>query len=263
MNTSPISKVTSRDGTTIAYEQLGSGPTVILVGGAFCDRNFAGPLPALLQADFTVVSYDRRGRGDSGDTAPYAADREIEDLQVIIAATGGSAYLFGVSSGAMLALEAAVEGLPVRGLALVEPPYRVDDSRPPLPNLAEQYTRLCAAGRPGEAVALFMTKAVGQPPEAVAQIRDTPMWSALEAMAPTLAYDATIVGDAEIPASRIANLDIPALAIESTASPQWLRSATRAIVAALPQGKHVALPGQFHQPDPEALATELRKFFRD
>jgi pimeloyl-ACP methyl ester carboxylesterase len=255
-----MNKITSRDSTPIAYEQAGSGPAVILVGGAFCDRSFAGPLAALLQQDFTVISYDRRGRGDSGDTLPYHVDREVEDLVALIDVAGGSAHLYGVSSGAMLALETALQGHSVRALALVEPPYQVDESQPRVPHLADQYTELCASGRPGEAVALFMTKAVGQPQEAVDQIRNTPMWPGLEAMAPTLAYDAMIVGDGILPADRVASVTAPTLMIESTDSPQWLRKATSALADALPNAEHRALAGQFHQPDPALQAAEIKRF---
>jgi pimeloyl-ACP methyl ester carboxylesterase len=259
MNTD-IRTVTSRDGTAIAYEQAGSGPAVILVGGAFCDRSFAGPLVTLLQGDFTVVTYDRRGRGDSTDTPPYAVSREVEDLDAVITAAGGSAYLFGMSSGAALAFEAAAAGLPIRKLVLVEPPYRVD-GHPPGEDLAAQYQQLCASDRRGEAIALFMTKAVGQPPEAVDQVRKTPIWPALEAMAHTLAYDAAIVGDGTLPADRAAAVMVPALAVESTASPQWLRSASRAAASALPDGRHLVVEGQFHEPDPKLLAPALKLFF--
>jgi alpha-beta hydrolase superfamily lysophospholipase len=257
-----IHTVTSLDGTTITYERSGSGPVVVLVGGAFCDRQFAGPLTGHLAQDFTVVNYDRRGRGDSGDTPPYAARREIEDLHTVIDASGGSAYVYGVSSGAMLALDAAAEGVPIRKLALCEPPYTVDDTRPLFRNYADDYTRLCASGQRGEAVELFMTKAVGQPAEAAEQMRKTPMWAALEAMAHTLAYDATIVGDAALPVARAATVTVPALGIESSTSPQWLRSAARAIATALPNGTHVTIEGQFHQPDPALLAAALTQFFR-
>jgi pimeloyl-ACP methyl ester carboxylesterase len=253
--------VTSRDGTVIAYERAGSGPALVLVGGAFCDRSFAGPLADLLERDFTVVTYDRRGRGDSGDTPPYAVSREVEDLAAVIAATGGPAYVFGMSSGAVLVLESAARGLPIRKLAMVEPPYSGDGGRAPIPNLAARYTELCAAGLRGEAIALFMTKAVGQPPEAVEQVRSTPIWPALEEMAHTLAYDAEVVGDGVLPADRAAAVTIPALAVESTASPQRLRNASRAVAAALPDGRHLVVPGRFHEPDPKLLAPELKRFF--
>lgn len=253
--------VTSRDGTVIAYERSGSGPAVIGVGGAFCDRSFAGPLAELLQRDFTVVTYDRRGRGDSGDTPPYAVSREVEDLEAVITATGGPAYVFGGSSGAVLVFEAAAQGLPIRKLAMVEPPYSGDSGRTPIPNLAARYTDLCASGRRGEAIALFMTQAVGQPPEAVEQVRRTPIWPALEAMAHTLAYDAEVVGDGVVPADRAAAVTIPALVVESTASPPWLRNASRAVAAALPDGQHLVVPGRFHEPDPALLAPQLKRFF--
>jgi pimeloyl-ACP methyl ester carboxylesterase len=256
-----MDKVISNDGTPIAYETSGTGPALVLVGGAFCDRHFADPLAELLKERFTVVKYDRRGRGDSGDTQPYSVEREIEDLAAVIEAAGGSAYAFGVSSGAVLAVDAATAGTPIRGLALVEPPYAVHETRTEIPNLAGEYTRLCREGRRGEAVELFMTKAVGQPPEAVEQVRGTPMWPALEAMAHTLAYDATITGDGRLPTERAASIAVPTLAIDSTASPEWLRAAAQAIAAAVPDARHVSVPGQFHQPDNQALATEISSFF--
>jgi pimeloyl-ACP methyl ester carboxylesterase len=259
MNT-VVDEVISRDGTPIAYQQSGSGPAIVLVGGAFCDRNFAAPLAELLVADFTVISYDRRGRGDSGDTLPYAVAREVEDLGALIAAVGGSAYLFGVSSGAILCFEAAADGLPVSGLGLVEPPYPVDDSHP-IPNFADQYTELCGAGRRGDAVALFMTKAVGQPPEAVDQARATPMWPALEAMAHTLAYDAMVTAEGLPSAERAASVTVPALGIGSTSSPPWLRGGAEAIAQPLPHGQYLELEGEFHAPRPDLVAKELRRSF--
>lgn len=253
--TSNFETVTSEDGTSIAYVKTGSGPAVVLVGGAFCDRGFAGDLTGHLEKDFTVVNYDRRGRGDSSDTAPYAVAREIEDLAAIINAVGGSAFAFGVSSGAILILHAAVAGLPLAKLALVEPPFV-----PGMPNHAATYTALCSEGRNGDAVEFFMTKVVGQPASAVEQARQAPMWPALEAMAPTLAYDAAITADGNIPAE-FGTITTPTLTIESESSPDWLRNATQALAAALPNGSPIALPGQFHQPDPEIMAGELKRFF--
>lgn len=255
-----MSTVTSADGTTIAYDTTGSGPAIVLVGGAFCDRNFARDLTGHLQDEYTVYNYDRRGRGESADTEPYAVSREIEDLEAVIAAAGGSALVFGVSSGAILALEAAAAGAPITKLALVEPPYTVDDSRPPFHNMAAEYTKLCAEGRPGDAVELFMTKAVGQPQEMADQMRQSPMWPALEALAPTLAYDASIVDDAVIP-ERFSAVKTPALLIESTDSTEWLKAAARAVAQTLPSGSHESISGQFHQPSPELMATVLKRFF--
>lgn len=255
-----VDKVVSRDGTAIGYERVGSGPPVILVGGAFCDRHFSGPLPGLLAPDFTVVSYDRRGRGASGDTLPYAVEREIEDLDALIGVAGGEAYLFGVSSGAVLCLEAAMSGLAVRGLALVEPPYQVEGGRE-LPDLGDRYAELCAAGRPGDAVGLFMTEAVGQPPEAVEQARATPMWPALEAMAPTLAYDAKVTDRGLPPAEKAATVTVPVLALASAASPGWLHGGAEALGRLLPNARYLVLDGEFHSPRTELVAEELRKAF--
>jgi pimeloyl-ACP methyl ester carboxylesterase len=255
-----VNKVISRDGTAIAYQQFGSGPAIVLVGGAFCDRNFAAPLAGLLAADFTVICYDRRGRGDSGDTLPYAVSREVQDLDALIAAAGGSAHLFGVSSGAILCVEAAADGLEVAGLGLVEPPYPVDGGRQ-IPNLADEYTELCESGRRGEAVELFMTKAVGQPPEAVDEARATPMWPALEAMAHTLAYDATITTQGLPSVERAAAATAPALGIASTGSPPWLRAGAKAIAQLLPYGRYLELEGEFHQPRADLVAAELRRTF--
>ncbi|MEV4411305.1 alpha/beta hydrolase [Catellatospora sp. NPDC049609] len=252
--------VTSGDGTTIAYTTTGSGPAVVLVGGAFCARDFAGPLPELLSDSYTVYAYDRRGRGDSTDTQPYAVERELEDLRAVIDAAGGQAHVYGVSSGAILAFEAAAAGLPIRRLVMVEPPYTAASDRGPVPNYAEEYERLCAEGNPGAAVELFMTKVVGQPQEAVEQARQAPMWPALEALAPTLAYDARITGDGTLPADRFAKLDIPVLAVYADVSPPWLQAGAKTIAETAPLGELAALPGQFHQPEPGALAAAVNRF---
>jgi pimeloyl-ACP methyl ester carboxylesterase len=176
----------SRDGTTIAFDRSGEGPPIILVGGAFTVRSSDAPLAEQLERHFTVFTYDRRGRGSSEDTAPYAVDREIEDLEALIVEAGGSATVYGKSSGAALALEAAARGLPITGLALFEPPFIVDDSRPrPPADLGSQLSELTSAGRRGDAVELFITKAVGLPVEAVAQMRTAPMWPGLEAQCAT------------------------------------------------------------------------------
>jgi pimeloyl-ACP methyl ester carboxylesterase len=257
-----VDKVISRDGTPIAYQQSGSGPAIVLVGGAFCDRNFAAPLVPLLAERFTVISYDRRGRGDSGDTPPYAVDREVEDLAALIDVVGGSAYLYGVSSGAILCVEAAAAGLPVSGLGLVEPPYDIDGGHR-VPHLADEYVALCGAGRRGDAVALFMTKAVGQPPEMVDQMKATPMWPALEALAHTLAYDAWVTARDLPSAERVASVTVRAVGIGSTTSPPWLRAGAQAIAKLLPSGRYAELDGEFHMPRPDLVAAELKSAFLD
>lgn len=257
-------KVTSKDGTPIAFDRSGEGAAIILVGGAFQHRLIdprTAQLAALLAPHFTVFHYDRRGRGDSGDTAPYAVEREVEDLEALIKEAGGSAFVYGMSSGAALALEAAARGLAITKLALYEPPFMVDDSRPRPPNLATQYTELTSSGRHGDAVELFMTKAVGMPVEAVAQMRNTPMWPALEAVAHTLAYDATIMGDGSLPTERAASVTVPTLVMDGGASPAWMRTAVQALTDALPNAQRRSLEGQTHDVAPEALAPVLEEFF--
>jgi pimeloyl-ACP methyl ester carboxylesterase len=256
-----MDRVVSKDGTTIAFDRMGEGPALILVGGAFNDRSTGAPLAAELAKHFTAVTYDRRGRGASGDTAPYAVDREVEDLEAIIAAVGGSAFVYGISSGAALALAAAAHGLPITRLGLFEPPFAVDDSRPPLEDFGERYTELTSTGRRGDAVELFMTKAVGLPAEAVEQMRSSSMWPALEGMAHTLAYDAAIMGDGSLPVEQLASVTVPTLVIESTKGPTWLHNAAQAVADALPNAQHRSLEGQFHDVPPAILVPVLEEFF--
>jgi len=257
-----VDKVRSSDGTIIAFEKSGNGPAIILVGGALSDRSAGAPLAALLAPRFTVFSYDRRGRGDSGDTAPYAVEREVEDLAALIREAGGSAFVFGHSSGAALALEAAAHGLAVTKLALYEPPFIVDDSRPRvLEDFPARLAGLLAAGRRGDAVGLFMTEAVEAPAEMVDQMRQTPMWPAMEALAHTLMYDITIMGDNSLPTERAASVTVPTLVVDGGESPAWARNAVRALADALPAARRRTLEGQTHGVVPEAIAPVLEGFF--
>jgi pimeloyl-ACP methyl ester carboxylesterase len=260
-----VTHVTSKDGTAIAFDRVGEGPALILVGGAFQHRAIdprTAHLAELLAPDFTVFHYDRRGRGESGDTAPYAVEHEVEDLEALIAEAGGAAYVYGMSSGAALALEAAAHGLAIMRLALYEPPYIVDDTRPrPPENLGPRYTELSSAGRRGEAVELFMTMAVGIPAEVVAQMRHAPMWPALEGVAHTLAYDAAIMGDGSVPVERLASVTVPTLVIDGAKSEDFLQNGARAVAAALPNAQHRSLAGQAHDVAADALAPELAGFF--
>ncbi|MEW6059416.1 MAG: alpha/beta hydrolase [Actinomycetota bacterium] len=258
--------VTSRDGTTIAFDRVGEGPPIILVGGALSDRSSAGPLSAHLASDFTVVAYDRRGRGDSGDTPPYAVEREIEDISALIREAGGSAFALGHSSGAVLALEAAAHGLAIMKLALYEPPFIVDDSRPPLPeDYVARLAELMAADRRGDAVEYFMTTGPNIPPDAVRQMRTGPMWTALERLAHTLAYDGAIMGDTmwgkPLPTERWSSVAIPTIVMDGGDSPQWQRNAVQALVEILPGARHRTLEGQTHSAAPEVLARALKEFF--
>ncbi|MGZ3682148.1 MAG: alpha/beta fold hydrolase [Ktedonobacterales bacterium] len=259
--------VISRDGTTIAFDQVGTGPALILVGGAFQQREdqLFGPLAALLAPHFTVITYDRRGRGDSGDTLPYAAEREVEDIAALITAAGGSAYVFGNSSGGNLALEAAARKLPITKLAIYEAPFTANDANDGQPrepdDFATQLNALLAAGRRGDAVAHFLTKAVGIPAEVVAQMRHAPMWSGMEAIAPTLAYDTAITEDTTLLTERAPSVTIPTLVLYGGASPAWASNSAQAAVSALPNAQSRALEGQTHNVSAEALAPVLQAFF--
>jgi alpha-beta hydrolase superfamily lysophospholipase len=223
-------------------------------------------LAELLSPNFTMYHYDRRGRGDSGDTAPYAVEREVEDIDALIQDAGGSAFVFGMSSGAVLALEAADRGLAITKLALYEPPFMVDDSRPPLPeDYRERLTELLASGRPGDAVELFMTEAVGVSAETVGYMQGDPFWSAFEAVAHTLPYDAAIMANttsgAPLSAGRWSAVTIPTLVVDGGASPAWARNAVAALAEMLTDARRRTLADQTHQVDPEFLAPVLEKFF--
>jgi pimeloyl-ACP methyl ester carboxylesterase len=258
----------SRDGTRISYDELGQGPPLVLVGGAFNTRSFGpnGGLAPLLAERFTVINYDRRGRGDSTDTAPYSVEREVEDLDALIEEAGGSASVFGISSGATLALEAAHRGLNMDKLALYEAPFVVDDSRPPVPDdYLERLEKLVASDRRGEAIRLFMREGVRVPAVFVAMMRFMPAWSKLKAVANTVVYDAAIVDDYQkgkpLPAERWASVTMPTLVAFGGKSPDWMRHAMRELADVLPNAKHLTLEGQTHIVKPEALAPALVEFF--
>ncbi|MEU3393889.1 alpha/beta fold hydrolase [Streptomyces albidoflavus] len=251
--------VVSRDGTPIVHETRGSGPALVLVGGAMTTREHAARLAGLLADSFTVVTYDRRGRGRSGDTRPYAVRREVEDLAEVIRAVGGPAALYGVSSGAALALHAAV-GPAVSRVALYEPPFTVGGADP---SRREAYrsrlVALLAADDRGGAVELFMTH-IGLPPELIAGARQSPAWPGLEAVAPTLAYDDALLGDGAPPLDRLALVSVPALVMAGSASPPAMTEAARAVAEALPDGTYRELDRQSHDVAPEAVAAALREF---
>jgi pimeloyl-ACP methyl ester carboxylesterase len=256
-----MNTVTSADGTVIAFDRYGDGPPVIMAAGAFNTRSTTEPLARALAQQFTVLNYDRRGRGDSGDTMPYAVQREIDDLAALLTAAGGSAAVFGYSSGATLAAKAAASSLPASKLVLYEPPFRTDDSHPGLPaDFAAKLAELAAAGRRGDAVELYQTQAVGIPADVVAQLRHAPFRPGLEAIAHTLAYDAAIIGDLSLPAGLLATIAAPALVISGENSPPFLRNAAQAAAAALPNGRLASLPGQTHDINPQATAPVMAEF---
>jgi pimeloyl-ACP methyl ester carboxylesterase len=272
--------VMSRDGTAIAFDRTGQGPAVILVAGALGYRKHAmhADLAALLAPSFTAINYDRRGRGDSGDTPPYAVQREVEDIEALIDGAGGSAFVYGISSGAVLALEAASK-LPtkVEKVAMYEPPFIIDDSRPPIPDdYVAQLNAAIAAGRPGDAVEIFMTKAILIPAEYIPMMRDAPpptddgsmqppSWAEMEAVAHTLAYDGTIMGATmsgkPLPTERWAAATAPTLVITGGKSEAFFHRGARALVDILPNATHRTLDGQDHNVSPAALAPVLKAFF--
>jgi pimeloyl-ACP methyl ester carboxylesterase len=253
--------VTSGDGTTIAYDRLGDGPPVVLVCGGSTDRMANTGLAAELAGHHTVYNFDRRGRGDSGDTRPYAVQREIEDIAAVIGAAGGSAHLYGTSSGAALAMHAAAAGLPVAKLALWELPYSVH-GRPDLPDdTASVYRELVTAGRRGDAAEYFMAKVVGMPPEFVAGARQQPWWAQQEAIAHTLAYDAEIMGDYTLPEAVARAVTVPTLVIDGGASFGFMAETADAIAGLIPGARRLTLEGQQHNVDPAVLAPALVAFF--
>ncbi len=264
-----MEEVFSKDGTTIAFDRSGEGPGILLVGGALSDRSAAAELAAELAPRFTVIAYDRRGRGDSGDTQPYAVDREVEDIEALIVAAGGNAFVFGHSSGAVLALEAA-HRYPDRisRLALYEPPFIVDDGRPPLPaDFVTRLEELVSSGRRGDAVEYFLATGPGVSPEVVSGMRGEPFWSSFEAVAHTLGYDGIVMGDttagSPVPLHRWASVAVPTLIMDGGASPEWQRNAVRALSGVLPEARHMTLEGQGHGADPKVLAPALVAFFTD
>ena len=247
--------VTSKDGTTIAFDQSGKGPAIILVVGAFNDRATGVPLARFLERHFTVLNYDRRGRGESGDTGPYAIEREIEDLDALIAHAGGSACVFGYSSGAILTLRAAAHGLAISQIALYEPPLTGAKAG----QLAPQLTELIGSGRRGDAVELFQTEAVGIPAAVVAQMRHAPFRPGLEKVAHTLVYESLILRS--LPPGLIASIRVPTLVIDGEESPAVMRHAAQSLAEALPGGRYGTLKRQGHDIVPAVVGPVLEVFF--
>jgi pimeloyl-ACP methyl ester carboxylesterase len=258
--------VRSADGTVIAFDRSGAGPALIIVGGALSERSAAAGIAAQLAPSFTVFAFDRRGRGDSGDTQPYALEREIEDIAALIELAGGSSFVFGHSSGAVLSLRATAAGLAIPRLALYEPPFFVDNSRPlEPPDYIEHLDELLAAGRREDAVEYFMTASVGVPPQVVDGMRRDPSWSGLVALAHTIPYDRQVLADtlsgSPAPLRQWASVSTPTLIIDGGASFPFLHASADAIAAVLPHAERRTLPGQGHGAAPDVLAPVLVEFF--
>jgi len=261
------SNVKSKDGTTIAYETTGSGPPLVLVDGALCYRNCgpSRPLAEQLAGHFTVITYDRRGRGESGDGGPYAVEREVEDLEALIEAAGGSAHVYGISSGGALALEAAKRDIGIDRLAVYEAPFIVDDSRPPIDSdYVPRLNGFLVAERAGDAVRLFMRQ-VGVPAFFVKLMRFMPAWKKLKGVAHTLPYDAAVMQGTQdgrpLPAGRWSDVTVPTLVVAGGKSDSWMHHGQRALADALPNVRLEKLEGQNHMVRPKALAPMLTEFF--
>jgi pimeloyl-ACP methyl ester carboxylesterase len=255
-----MNRVTSRDGTSIAFERTGAGPALIVVDAAGNYRDFR-PLRApveLLSADFTVYVYDRRGRGGSTDTPPYAVEREVDDLAALIAEAGGSAFVYGMSSGSLLALHAAARGLPIERLALFEPPLAASENPAGETAFTAELAELVAAGRRRAAVERFQ-RGIGVPDDLIAQM--TPQcWAALEAIAHTLVYDCVLSDTMSL--SLIRSVTVDTLVIDSHGSSADLTDMAAAVVEALPQGTRRTLAGEWHGVPDDALAPALTEFLR-
>jgi pimeloyl-ACP methyl ester carboxylesterase len=258
--------LSSPDGTTIAYDQQGGGTALILVDGALTvhSSGSGAELARLLAPHFTVYGFDRRGRGQSGDTPPYAVDREIDDIEALIDQAGGPAFLYGHSSGGPLAMRAAIRlGSKVSKLAMYEPPYNNDPgAQQAWSQYLSQLAAALAEGRRGDAVALFM-RLIGTPAEQVDRMRGAPSWAGWEAVAPTLAYDhAAVLGEPwSVPAGLAARVRVPALVMAGDASLPFMPGAARALSQAIPQGELRTLKGQTHEVNPGVLAPVLVEFF--
>jgi pimeloyl-ACP methyl ester carboxylesterase len=263
-----VKKVLSKDGTPIAFDRIGNGPPVILVDGALCYRGMGqtGQLAELLAQHFTVFTYDRRGRGGSGDTPPFAVEREVEDIAALLSEAGGAAFVWGTSSGAVLALEAANRLSGIKRLALYEAPFIVDGSRSTTEGDWVRIGEAVAADRRSDALQLFL-KMVGAPAFFIAVMRLMPVWSKLKAVAHTLPYDGAIVRDNQtgkpLPANRWASVTVPTLVTDGGKSPAWMRQANQTLAASLPNAQYRTLEGQTLMLTPKAHAPMLVKFVKD
>ncbi|MEQ4302139.1 alpha/beta fold hydrolase [Plantactinospora sp. B6F1] len=266
-----MNRATSKDGTSIAYERLGRGPAVILVGGGLDDGAENAPLAAELASRFTVFNYARRGRGASADTLPYAVEREIEDIDALIAEAAGPASLFGASSGGALALEAAAAGLPIDRIAVYEVPYMTDDVvQGHYVQYVNELKHALGGGRRGDAIELFMRLA-GSSEDDIAGARNSPLWPGLEALAPTLAYDAACLGDGRPPTERLARITQPTLVATGGVpdphtgglQPGFFDAAADAIAATIPNAERLIIEGQTHVADPAVLSSALARFLTD
>jgi pimeloyl-ACP methyl ester carboxylesterase len=265
-----MDKTTSADGTAIAYDAWGSGPLVVIVGGAFNDRGAWAELAQALAAQgFRAVSYDRRGRGDSGDARPYAVEREIEDLMAVIDAARERAedpvFLHGISSGAALVLQALAAGVHVTAASGLEPPYRIEGAPPAPPNYIGTLQEMVDRDDREGLAAYFHTQVVGMPAETLEPVKQSPFWQAMLAMAPTLVADGLALGgdDQSLPVDLLGRIEAPVLTVTSTGTLMpWLSQTAERVAEALPNGRAVRLEGGFHEVPTATLAPALADFYR-
>lgn len=265
-----MNTVTSKDGTKIAFDKTGSGPAVILVNGAMQHRAFdptMAQIAAMLSENFTVYNYDRRGRGDSGDTQPFAKEREIEDLQALVEDAGGKAMVLGFSSGSAVALDAAAVTPGITKIAVYEPPMCVDNTRPAVAaDYVAHLNQLIAEGKRGDAVKYFMTEAVGIPAAYLGGIEQDSSWEGMLKIAHTIPYDGAFVADLmqgnPLPTDRWANVTVPSLVMVGGASDAWFQNGTRALAQVLKNASHTTLPDQTHQVAPAAIVPVVADYFK-
>jgi len=250
--------IESADGTRIALDRSGSGPPLVIVLGAFCDRSTSKPLAALLARRYTVYEYDRRGRGDSGNGLPVSVEGEVQDLAAVVAATGEAPFVYGHSSGGSLALEAAAREVEMRGLAVYEPPYTGDHD--PGPEFGRRLDELVAAGRRDQAAEQWLV-VTGAPPPVIESIKASPGWAHRQALAHTLSQDLRLANAGQIPLERLKRIEIPVLAIAGAASPPWAPLTTAMLAGSLPRASERIVDGQQHIPADPVIAAILESFF--
>lgn len=257
----PMTSVTSRDGTTIAFEKSGTGPALIIVNGALSHRKLYGDtaLLRMLGQHFTTYTYDRRGRGESADVQPYAVEREIEDVEALINSAGGQAYLYGVSSGAALALRAAAAlgSTRVPKLALYEPPYGQETGE--FEQQKQRVNEIIKSGRPGEAAEFFLSE-LGTQPEALEGMKASPEWDAIKKIDFTLAYDFEVLGNGTVPADVARAIRVPTLVMNGEKSMDFMHATADQLATLVPGARRKTLPGQTHQAAAEAVAPALITF---
>jgi len=251
--------IESADGTRLALDRTGSGPPLVIVLGAFCDRSTSKPLAALLASSYTVYEYDRRGRGESGDGQPISIEREVQDLAAVVAAAGRLPFVYGHSSGAALALEAAARGVEMRSLAVYEPPYTGDNH--PGPGFGQRLDRLVLAGRREEATEEWL-RMTGTPPAIVESIKSSPGWVHRQALAHTLSQDLRLANDGHAPVERLKRIDVPVLVMAGAAGPPWVASTTATLAGVIQRATEHVVDGQQHVPADPVIAAILESFFR-